>query len=91
MVRYTRIPQAEQLLAAMNAALEALGTPENAVSPSEAKLIAFFKEVDAQDKAAAPVKAEHHQDAIYPGRPWLDTKGECLQAHGGAVYYEDGV
>ena len=91
MVRYTRIPQAEQLLAAMNAALEALNTPENAISPSEAKLIAFFKEVDAQDKAAAPVTAKHHQDTIYPGQPWLDTKGERIQAHGGAVYYEDGV
>ena len=91
MVRYTRIPQAEQLLAAMNAALEALNTPENAISPSEAKLIAFFKKVDAQDKATAPATAEHHQDAIYPGQPWLDTKGERIQAHGGAVYYEDGV
>ncbi len=36
-------------------------------------------------------KACHHQDAIHPGEPWLDTKGERIQAHGGAVYYEDGV
>ena len=107
MVRYTRIPQAEKLLSAMNDALDALNTPENAISPSEAKQIAFFKKVDAQDKAAKAcadadrVKKDadntcndapmHHQDAIYPGQPWLDTKGERIQAHGGAVYYEDGV
>lgn len=91
MIRYSRIPKADQLLAAMNTALEALNTPENAISPSEARQIAFFKEIDAQDKTAAPVISEHHQDAIFPGQPWLDTKGERIQAHGGAVYYEDGV
>lgn len=42
MVRYTRIPQAEKLLSAMNDALDALNTPENAISPSEAKQIAFL-------------------------------------------------
>ena len=30
-------------------------------------------------------------DAIYPGRPWLDTHGRRIQAHGGCVYHEDGV
>ena len=31
------------------------------------------------------------QDAFYPGTPWLDTNGRRIQAHGGSVYYEDGV
>ncbi|MBQ7063622.1 MAG: family 43 glycosylhydrolase [Firmicutes bacterium] len=31
------------------------------------------------------------QNAIYPGRPWLDTGGERIQAHGGAVFFENGV
>lgn len=30
-------------------------------------------------------------DAIYPGKVWLDTNGNRIQAHGGAVYYEDGT
>lgn len=30
-------------------------------------------------------------DAIYPGRPWLDTHGRRIQAHGGCVYFENGV
>ena len=31
------------------------------------------------------------KEAVFPGRPWLDTHGRRIQAHGGAVYYEDGV
>ena len=28
--------------------------------------------------------------SFHPGRPWLDTNGERIQAHGGSVLYEDG-
>lgn len=31
------------------------------------------------------------QESIFPGQPWLDTNGNAIQAHGGAVYYEDGT
>ncbi len=31
------------------------------------------------------------KDAIYPGKPWFDTEGKRIQAHGGAVLYEDGT
>ena len=91
LVRYTRIPQGEALLANMQKALLALNTPENAISPSEAKLIERFHEIERQEKAKPAPAAAHRQDAICPGQPWLDTKGERIQAHGGAVYYEDGV
>lgn len=30
-------------------------------------------------------------DAIYPGKPWYDTHGRRIQAHGASVYYENGV
>lgn len=95
LVRYTRLPQGDGILAAMDESLQALNAPENAISPSEARQIALFRELDAQDKAAektaTSAAVSHHQDAIYPGQPWLDTKGERIQAHGGAVYCEDGV
>ena len=91
LVRYTRNPRAEEVIAALDAELQALNTPENAVSPTERKLIARFKEIAAAEKARTEKTADHRQDAIYPGRPWLDTKGERIQAHGGAVYYEDSV
>ena len=91
LVRYTRNPMADEVIAALDAALNALNTPENAISPSEAKLIERFKAIAAQDKAKPVTEAGHRQDAIHPGKPWLDTKDERIQAHGGAVYCEDGV
>lgn len=92
LVRYTRIPQGDKLLAAMDEALGKLNTPENMISPHEAKLIETFKELDRQDRErTGKTSGSHVQDAIYPGKPWLDTKGERIQAHGGAVYFEDGV
>ena len=92
MVRYSRMPRAEAILAKLDEALQELNTPENAISPSEAKLIQYFHEIAEKDKEkAGEEKAAHVQDAIYPGQPWMDTKGERIQAHGGAVYYEDGV
>lgn len=90
LVRYTRNPKADEVIAALDAALNELNTLENAISPSEARLIERFKEINAQDKAVPVKEAGRHQDAIYPGQPWLDTRGERIQAHGGAVYYEDG-
>lgn len=30
-------------------------------------------------------------DRFYPGKPWLDTNGKRIQAHGGSVFYENGV
>ena len=29
--------------------------------------------------------------AIYPGQTWLDTDGKPIQAHGGSVFFENGV
>lgn len=91
LVRYTRNPKANEIIAALDAALNELNTPENAVSPSEATLIGQFKAIDAEEKAKEKKAPCHHQDAICPGQPWLDTKGERIQTHGGAVIYEDGV
>ena len=91
LVRYTRNPRADEVIATLDAALNELNTPENAISPSEARLIERFKEINAQDKAVPVKEAGRHQETIYPGQPWLDTRGERIQAHGGAVYYEDGV
>ena len=30
-------------------------------------------------------------DAIRPGKVWLDTNGKRIQAHGGSVFYENGI
>lgn len=91
LVRYARIPGGDALLGKLDAALCALNTPENAISPSERKLIERFAAIWRDEQAREIPLRACHQAAIFPGRPWLDTKGERIQAHGGAVYYEDGV
>lgn len=89
MVRYARIPKGAELLANLDKALQQLNTPENAISPSEAKLIERFHQLE-QQPMLAPL-TPHMRDAFFPGEPWLDTEGKRIQAHGGAVYYEDGI
>ena len=74
LVRYSRLPQAEETLAALEAALQALNTPENAISPREAEEIARFRALDAAEKARPAKPQTHRQDAICPGQPWLDTR-----------------
>lgn len=34
---------------------------------------------------------DNRYHAFYPGRPWLDTDGKRIQAHGGSVMYLDGM
>lgn len=38
---------------------------------------------------AAKVVTEEPRLAIYPGKPWRDTSGRLIQAHGGALFYEN--
>lgn len=40
---------------------------------------------------AAEIVKEPKRDAIYPGKTWRDTEGKRIQAHGGALFYEDGI
>lgn len=39
----------------------------------------------------ASVEKEPPRTAIHPGRVWRDTHGKRIQAHGGALLYEDGT
>ncbi len=91
LVRYSRVPQADALLGTLDTALQKLNTPENAISPTEAKQIARFREIWQRERQLPRKERTHIQDAIYPGQVWLDTKGERIQAHGGAVFYENGT
>ena len=50
LIRYSRVPQADMLLKKLDTALQELNTPENAISPSEAKQIAFFQEIWQQEQ-----------------------------------------
>lgn len=91
LLRYSRIPDADGLLKRIDEALKELNTPENRISPSERILIERFCAIDEEDRKKVRGNQCHHQDAVFPGKVWLDTSGERIQAHGGAVIYEDGV
>lgn len=91
LVRYSRIPGADQVLLRIDEALESLNTPENRISASERTLIESFLKLDEEDRRRIHGKPCHHQDAVYPGQVWLDRCGQRIQAHGGAVIHENGV
>lgn len=91
LVRYTRLPNGEALLARLDACLQELNRTESAISPEEAELIRRFRQIQETAAARRPAPVPHHQKDIRPGQPWLDTEGKRIQAHGGAVLYEDGA
>ena len=91
MVHYTKRPDAQELLAQMDEALKKLNETETLISPEEEELICRFRRIQQEYGSRAARSRTHTQDAIHPGLPWLDTKGERIQAHGGAVYYEKGI
>lgn len=102
-IKYSRLPGAETILEKLDEELCKLNTPENMISPSEAKAIEFFRKVweeddkagknlSAYEKVGEPEgKTSHTRQVIEPGKEWLDTDGNPIQAHGGAVIYEDGT
>ena len=85
MVHYTKRPDAQELLAQMDEALKKLNETETLISPEEEELICRFRRIQQEYGSRAARSRTHTQDAIHPGLPWLDTKGERIQAHGGAV------
>ena len=94
-IKYMQLPGGDTLAQQLEAGLQKLNTPENRISPGEAKQMAQFRQMEQvrQQKAAAKAEAPatHYQDAIYPGKMWLDTAGERIQAHGAAMYREGDI
>jgi len=65
---------------------------DKGLSEEEKDKIALYKSIAEQDKIHWEEKKnlpDVKKETIEPGRVWLDTKGERIQAHGGAVYYEE--
>lgn len=80
---------AEQV-AALDQALKAYGAAQPRNEQETAKLERYRAMHRAHTVEKHPERAVRY-DAFHPGKPWLDTNGNPIQAHGGAVYYEDGV
>ena len=86
-----RVPN--EAIEKLDAALVQYGRTAGYTPTEKAKMAAYQKirEEELLRAAEKTTKPQHHQEAIFPGKVWLDTKGERIQAHGGALYYEDGT
>lgn len=84
-----RLPR--QALDALDAGLKAIGEKNGGISPAERKRMERYKAIAAEDAVRGKGAAVHHQDAVYPGKPWLDVTGNRIQAHAGGFLYEDGT
>ncbi len=90
-VRSSRYPGGEALLEMLDRALFEWSIRSPCVSPAEEKLMADFRVIDEAERRRPRKAPCHTQTAFRPGRPWLDTRGERIEAHGGEVFFEDGV
>ena len=73
--------------------LERLNELHSGQTEEEAGKIAAYLKIAEQYKTAKETGTENRKryDAIRPGAEWLDTMGHPIQAHGGALFYEDGT
>lgn len=77
-------------VAQLDKALKKYGATKG-LNPEEAAKVEKYKAMqESYQTEQHPEKAVHY-DAFHPGNVWLDTNGNPIQTHGGAVYYEDGA
>ncbi|MBR2685861.1 MAG: family 43 glycosylhydrolase [Erysipelotrichaceae bacterium] len=91
LIQYTKVPQGDLILKKTEEAFAQLMARGKIISPEEEKHIKQFAAIWEEEMKKETKEETHRQDAAYPGQVWLDTKGERIQAHGGAMYYEDGT
>lgn len=61
------------------------------MSAEETAKVEKYRAMQAARKAEPHPERAVHYTAFHPGQEWLDTDGNPIQTHGGAVYYEDGA
>ena len=64
------------------------------LTDEEKEKVASYKDLAKkrlEKSASSTKKSDIRRDAIYPGKPWLDTNGNRIQAHAGALIYDDGA
>lgn len=91
LISYARIPGGDQVLAKIAEALKTIGDNGKLITEEEKKQMEQFSKIWEEELKKEKKEDCHKQEAICPGQPWLDSKGERIQAHGGAMYYEDGT
>lgn len=90
-LRYSPGAASAEQLDTLSAALREYGA-QKGLTDAELTKIAKYKAM-AQTDASLMLDRDEPvaRDAIYPGKPWRDTNGRRIQAHGGALYWEDGI
>ena len=75
---------------ALDKALKEYGKTRPMDEADAAKVEKYRAMQTARKTETHPERAVRY-DAFHPGQVWLDTNGNPIQAHAGAVYYEDGA
>ncbi len=74
--------------------LQQLGEQKGGISPEEMIRVEQYKKMEADRLLRAKEKKQipevKDRTAVHPGQVWTDTQGERIQAHGGALLYENG-
>lgn len=81
----------ETALEALEKELKAIGERNGGISPAERVRMENYQKIWEDDQKKEKEAPSHHQDAVYPGQPWLDVNGHRIQAHAGGFLYENGT
>lgn len=81
----------QSALDALESELKEIGARNKGISPAERARMAEYQAMWEADQKREKPAARHYQEAVYPGRTWLDVHGERIQAHAGGFLYENGT
>lgn len=87
---YTHGMISDHDLEIIDSELKKYGQSRNWISPREEEKIKHYRQMLQDNQPFQVIDKGFRQDAIYPGKVWLDTKGEAIQAHAGGIWYEKG-
>lgn len=72
----------------LDAALRRYGA-DHGLTELEKEKVSHYQQMQKNRKVTESTPVFYQE--IYPGKPWLDTSGKPIQAHGGALFFENGT
>lgn len=90
---YTKGMFPQKTLEALETELKVIGERNHGISSAERRRMEHYQLMREEEQAGKKqsVAQVHHQDAVYPGKAWLDVSGRRIQAHAGGFLYENGI
>lgn len=94
LAQYAQGAISDEILQTMDTELAKLGEGEKKLTASELEKIQRYQSIAQKMQEVKLADGtddgrQKKQTAIYPGRPWMDTNGKRIQAHAGAIYFEN--